>query len=48
MKEQSLKHKTAQGLFWGGVSNGVQQLLSLSFGIYLARKLNADDYGLNL
>ncbi|RHJ94177.1 lipopolysaccharide biosynthesis protein [Parabacteroides bouchesdurhonensis] len=46
MKEQSLKHKTAQGLFWGGVSNGVQQLLSLSFGIYLARKLNADDYGL--
>ena len=27
MAEQSLKDKTAKGLFWGGVSNGVQQLL---------------------
>lgn len=46
MTEQSLKDKTAKGLFWGGVSNGVQQLLGMLFGIYLARKLNAEDYGL--
>ena len=29
MAEQSLKEKTAKGLFWGGLSNGVQQLLNL-------------------
>ena len=29
MAEQSLKDKTAKGLFWGGVSNGVQQLLGM-------------------
>ena len=44
MAEQSLKDKTAKGLFWGGVSNGVQQLLGMLFGIYLARTLNAEDY----
>ncbi|WP_102407625.1 lipopolysaccharide biosynthesis protein [Parabacteroides bouchesdurhonensis] len=46
MERDSLKHKTAQGLFWGGISNGFQQLLSLFFGIYFARLLSADDYGL--
>ena len=46
MTEQSLKDKTAKGLFWGGVSNGVQQILGMLFGIYLARILNAEDYGL--
>ena len=35
MAEQSLKEKTAKGLFWGGLSNGVQQLLNLFFGIFL-------------
>ena len=30
----------------GGMSNGVQQLLNLLFGICLARLLNADDYGM--
>lgn len=44
--EPSLKQKTAKGLFWGGISNGVQQLLGVVFGIFLARILNADDYGL--
>ena len=29
----SLKEKTAQGLFWGGLSNGIQQLLNMAFGI---------------
>ncbi|KAA6331969.1 Teichuronic acid biosynthesis protein TuaB [termite gut metagenome] len=42
---ETLKEKTAKGLFWGGLSNGVQQLLNLVFGIFLARILNADDYG---
>ncbi|WP_455620674.1 lipopolysaccharide biosynthesis protein [Parabacteroides sp.] len=46
MAEQSLKDKTAKGLFWGGVSNGVQQLLGMLFGIFLARMLSVDDYGL--
>nr|WP_262918876.1 lipopolysaccharide biosynthesis protein [Bacteroides sp. ET71] len=42
----SLKEKTARGLFWGGISNGVQQLLNLLFGIFLARLLTPDDYGM--
>lgn len=46
MTESTLKEKTAKGLFWGGLSNGVQQVLGLIFGIYLARILNADNYGL--
>ncbi len=46
MGETTLKEKTAKGLFWGGLSNGIQQILVMAFGIYLARVLNADDYGL--
>lgn len=46
MNETTLKGKTAKGLFWGGLSNGIQQLLNLFFGIFLARLLNADDYGM--
>ena len=42
----TLKQKTATGLFWGGFSNGVQQLIIIVSGIVLARILNADDYGL--
>ena len=44
--QQSLKEKTAKGLMWGGISNGIQQLLGMLFGIILARTLNAEDYGL--
>ncbi len=44
--EASLKEKTAKGLFWGGLSNGVQQLLNLLFGIFLARLLSPADYGM--
>ena len=43
---ETLKDKTAKGLFWGGLSNGVQQLLNLIFGIFLARILNEEDYGM--
>ncbi len=46
MAEQSLKEKTAKGLLWGGLSNGVQQLLNLAFGIFLGRLLTAEDYGM--
>ena len=42
----SLKEKTARGLFWGGISNGVQQLLNLLFGVFLARLLTPEDYGM--
>ena len=43
---ESLKEKTAKGLFWGGMNNGIQQLLGFVFGILLARKLDPSDYGL--
>ena len=43
---ESLKDKTAKGLLWGGISNGAQQLLNLLFGIFLARLLTPDDYGM--
>lgn len=46
MDDSTLKGKTAKGLFWGGLSNGVLQLLNLVFGIFLARILNAEDYGM--
>ena len=46
MAEQTLKEKTAKGLFWGGLSNGVQQVLNLVFGLMLARILDASDYGM--
>lgn len=47
MAEQSLKEKTAKGLFWGGFSNGIQQLLNLLFGIIITRMLDSTDYGMN-
>ena len=46
MAEESLKEKTAKGLFWGGLSNGIQQLLNLFFGVFLARLLTPADYGM--
>ena len=45
-QKETLKEKTAKGLFWGGMSNAAQQLLNLGFGIILARKLSQADYGL--
>ena len=46
MGESTLKEKTSKGLFWGGMSSFLQQLLQAAFGIYLARTLSPDDYGL--
>lgn len=45
-EEPSLKEKTARGLFWGGISNFVQQVIGMVFGIAIARILSPDDYGL--
>ena len=42
----NLKEKTAKGLFWGGMNNGIQQLLGLVFGIILGRLLDPSDYGM--
>ena len=42
----SLKEKTAKGLLWGGIHNGLQQLLNLIFGIILSRILSPSDYGM--
>ena len=44
MAEETLKQKTAKGLFWGFINNGTQQLLNLFFGIFLARLLTPADY----
>ena len=46
MAEETLKQKTAKGLFWGLINNGTQQLLNLLFGIFLARLLTPADYGM--
>jgi len=41
----TLKHAVAKSFLWGGMSNVVCQLLSVLFGVYLARILSPDDYG---
>lgn len=45
--EESLKEKTAKGLFWGGVNNLTQQVVGVVFGIVMARwLLQPEDYGM--
>ena len=41
-----LKSKTAKGLLWGGLGNGLMQILNLLFGVFLARLLSPGDYGI--
>lgn len=43
---ESLKEKTAKGLFWGALNSGITQVLNLVFGIVLGRLLTPGDYGL--
>lgn len=45
MPNAPLKQRTAKGLFWGGFSNGVLQLIYIVYGIYIARILHQDDFG---
>ena len=42
----TLKEKTARGLFWGAINNGSTQVLNLVIGIFLARLLTPADYGI--
>jgi len=46
MGDLTLKQKTAKGFFWGGISSGIEQFFGAIFGIFLARLLSHDDYGL--
>lgn len=43
---ESLKEKTAKGLFWGAMNSGSTQVLNILFGIFLARLLSPSDYGI--
>lgn len=43
---ESLKEKTAAGLFWGALNSGTTQVLNLVFGIVLGRLLSPADYGI--
>lgn len=42
----TLKEKTAKGLFWGALNSSFTQALNLIIGICLARLLSPDDYGI--
>jgi O-antigen/teichoic acid export membrane protein len=45
-QEPTLKEKTAKGLFWGGISKSVQQVLAVIIGVILLDNLTPDDYGM--
>jgi len=43
MDQSTLKEKTAKGLYWGSISSSLQ-ILSIAFGIVMARILTQEDY----
>ena len=43
---ETLKEKTAKGLFWGAMNNGFMQVAGIAFGIVLGRLLVPEDFGL--
>lgn len=45
MGESELKEKTAKGLFWGGMSNGLLQVMNLLFAVIIGRILDPSDFG---
>ena len=45
-QEPTLKKKTAKGLFWGGISSGMQQVIQLVFGVIMMKLLNPKDFGI--
>lgn len=45
MGEATLKEKTAKGLFWGGMSNGLLQVINLLFAVIIGRILDPSDFG---
>lgn len=46
MTQQTLKEKTAKGLFWGALNSGAMQILNAVIGVFLSRILSTSDYGL--
>lgn len=45
MEQKSLKERAAGGMLWGGLSNGLMQLIGAVFGLVLLRYLTPQDYG---
>ena len=45
MAESSLREKAARGFLWGGLNNGLVQIIGALFGIVILRHLTPDDYG---
>lgn len=41
---ETLKEKTAKGLFWGALNNGATQVLNIVIGILLARMLTPEEW----
>ena len=41
----SLKQRTAQGLIWGGFSNGIMQLLQAAIGVWILNIITPEDSG---
>ena len=46
MSEETLKNKTAKGLFWGGISSGTQQIIQVVFGVIMLRLLGPKEFGI--
>ncbi|MCF0172807.1 MAG: lipopolysaccharide biosynthesis protein [Bacteroidales bacterium] len=46
MATSELKTKTARGLFWGAMNNGLQQVIGVVIGLFLLSLLAPDDYGI--
>lgn len=46
MSGSNLKTKTASGLFWGAMNNGLQQLVGAVVGLVLLSRLTPGDYGI--
>ena len=45
MAESSWREKAARGFLWGGLNNGLVQIIGALFGIVILRHLAPDDYG---
>ncbi len=45
MAEGSLRDKAAKGFLWGGLNNGLVQLIGALFGIVILRHLAPEEYG---
>lgn len=46
MTNETLKEKTAKGLFWGGLNSLTQQVIGVIFAIILGRLLDNTDFGM--